>query len=74
MKLKRFNYLHLMLALATSFSFGTFAADKEMNTMKGMETKGMDMNKMHTMMKECMAKQEDDKMCHKELMEKCEKK
>ncbi|MEA9358479.1 hypothetical protein SHI21_19740 [Bacteriovorax sp. PP10] len=78
MKIGNLNHLHLKLAfaLAILFSSITFSADKEMNKMNkmnGMETKNMDMNKMHTMMKECMAKQEDDKMCHKEIMEKCEK-
>lgn len=75
MKTENLNHLHLKLAflVAIMFSSSTFSADKEMNKMKGMETKNMDMNKMHTMMKECMAKQEDDKMCHKEIMEKCEK-
>lgn len=73
MKIGNLSHLYLKLAfvLMIMLSSSTFAADKE---MKGMETKSMDMNKMHTMMKECMAKQEDDKMCHKEIMEKCEKK
>lgn len=75
MKIGNINNLQLSLtfALATMLSSSTFSAEKEVNKMKGMEIKSMDMNKMHTMMRECMAKQEDDKMCHKEIIEKCEK-
>ena len=39
--------------------------------MEGMDMKGMDMNKMHEMMKECMMKQSDDGVCHQEIMDKC---
>lgn len=64
----------IILTLTLALGANSFADDhKEMEGkgMKGMDMTGMDMNKMHEMMKECMKKQEDDKMCHQEIMDKC---
>ena len=50
---------------------GTPKTHDKTEKMEGMDMKDMDMNKMHEMMKDCMKKQEDDKMCHQEIMDKC---
>lgn len=72
MKLFKFRKALSSLALSLSLltSLNVFSADKEMKMEK--HNKKMDMDHMHMMMKDCMAKQADDKKCHQEILDKCE--
>lgn len=72
--MKKFKVTNALSALVLTFSlltsFNAISSEKEMKMEK--HSKKMDMDHMHMMMKDCMAKQADDKKCHQEILDKCE--
>lgn len=67
----------LVFSLTTLLTSGIVFAqgpDKSTDSMKGMNMEGMDMKHMSTMNNECMKEHKDKKMCHDQMMKKCEEK
>jgi hypothetical protein len=71
----RFLMALVAIAITGTISATTVQAEETpaMPAHAGMMKGHMDMSKMHGMMKDCMAKNNDGKMCDNEAMQSCQK-